>query len=219
MGNRFVGDIGDFAKYGLLRALTKGADGPARRLGAVWYANSDDPETTSGRKTAYLENNASYLSCDPELYASLREMVVSGRRTLSEIKDSGILGPATRFWTKPTPLKAATRSEWLDGALEEMDGCGLVFMDPDNGLVMGSPASATVSLEHAYESRSSRPSPGGSRSCLSHPVEKPEGRHTRHPDTVTQGAPGGTGRQQQGRLCGPVETSGRENLAHRLPDR
>ena len=152
MRDKFVGDIGDFAKYGLLRALTKGADGPARRLGVVWYANSDDPKTTSGRKTAYLESNASYLSCDRELYASLREMVASGRRTLSEIKDSGILGPATRFWTKPTPGKAATRSEWLDGALEEMDGCGLVFMDPDNGLVMGSPASATVSPEHAYES-------------------------------------------------------------------
>ena len=155
MGNRFVGDIGDFVKYGLLRALTKGADGPARRLGVVWYANSDDPKTTSGRKTAYLENNASYLSCDPELYASLREMVCL--RSTNTLRDRGLRdswAQRTRFLDKnPLPGRLLRGPEWLDGALEEMDGCGLVFMDPDNGPGHGLACQRHCpAWKHAYES-------------------------------------------------------------------
>ena len=38
MRDRYVGDIGDYAKYGLLRAIGKG-----NRLGVAWY-RSLDPE-------------------------------------------------------------------------------------------------------------------------------------------------------------------------------
>ena len=37
MQNRYVGDIGDFGKYGLLRALYHG-----RQLGVAWYLCPDD---------------------------------------------------------------------------------------------------------------------------------------------------------------------------------
>lgn len=37
MQNRYVGDIGDFAKYGLLWALS-----PQKRLGVAWYLYPDE---------------------------------------------------------------------------------------------------------------------------------------------------------------------------------
>ena len=40
MQDCYVGDVGDFVKYGLLRALSDG-----KRLGVAWYLRTD-PDTT-----------------------------------------------------------------------------------------------------------------------------------------------------------------------------
>ena len=50
MQNRYTGDIGDFAKYGLLRALSKG-----KRLGVAWYLYPDEEDNTDGRHIDYLQ--------------------------------------------------------------------------------------------------------------------------------------------------------------------
>ena len=61
MRDRYVGDIGDFAKYGLLRAIGKG-----KRLGVAWYlcvgneaprVDSEEVSTGDGRHTAYLKSH------------------------------------------------------------------------------------------------------------------------------------------------------------------
>ena len=55
MKNSYVGDIGDFGKYGLLRHLCgvtgKGTDGDPLRLGVVWYLNE-------GQGTDYLTDKS-----------------------------------------------------------------------------------------------------------------------------------------------------------------
>ena len=73
MQNRYTGDVGDFGKYGLLRALClpEGDRGPALRLGVVWYLTSDESHNNDGRHIGYLEptpKNAKTLRvCDPSL--------------------------------------------------------------------------------------------------------------------------------------------------------
>ena len=84
MQDRFVGDIGDFGKYGLLRALMgiqPGAD-PQLSLGVVWYLNSR-------KNTDYLSKGASFENCDPELFASLTKIISreQGRGTLLNMID------------------------------------------------------------------------------------------------------------------------------------
>ena len=50
MQDCYVGDIGDFGKYGLLRSLCGGDDyGPALRLGVLWY--KFDGRTFERRRT------------------------------------------------------------------------------------------------------------------------------------------------------------------------
>ena len=44
MQDCYVGDVGDFVKYGLLRALSDG-----KRLGVAWYLRTD-PDTTKARR-------------------------------------------------------------------------------------------------------------------------------------------------------------------------
>ena len=80
MQDRYFGDIGDFAKYGLLRAVTAGE--PPLRLAVLWYLVPDESHNKDGRHIDYLEptpeNLARFRACDPELYDRLGDLVRAG---------------------------------------------------------------------------------------------------------------------------------------------
>jgi hypothetical protein len=140
MQNRYTGDVGDFGKYGLLRALV-GHPSPDLHLAVVWYlVTTEESRTRDGGHTAYLEpkNAARYRPCDPALYDVLR-MVARGERRVAAIERSGIFPRDTVFFRKPVPLTTAVppREQWLGSAFAATDGCDLVFLDPDNGIARG----------------------------------------------------------------------------------
>ena len=57
--NRYVGDVGDFGKYGLLKALclpSKVPGGCNLSLGVVWYLVPD--ESKDGKLTGYLKDSS-----------------------------------------------------------------------------------------------------------------------------------------------------------------
>ena len=95
MQNRYVADEGDFAKFGLLRALAGvyPLDESPSSLGVVWYR--PDIETGSpgdGSKRNHLNDpQQRYRRCDPELFDSLKSISATNR-SVNAIKESGILG-------------------------------------------------------------------------------------------------------------------------------
>jgi len=135
MQNRYVGDIGDYVKYGLLRAL---ADG--RQLGVAWYLYPDEGHNADGRHTGYLENHDLWRSHDPVLFDALKRIVCDGRRNVAAIEYSNVLG-AAKYASEildPTELSPAHRRVWRRWWFEDvktsLKGCDIVFADPDNGL-------------------------------------------------------------------------------------
>ena len=50
MQNRYIGDIGDFAKYGLIRAITG-----IQKIGIAWYLYPDESHNKGGRRIGYLD--------------------------------------------------------------------------------------------------------------------------------------------------------------------
>ncbi len=147
--DRYVGDVGDFGKYGLLRALM--ADASPRRpqgLGVIWYlttpeAVADAAGQEDGKHRAYLSGRADhYARCDPELHAAMHGFLDPARRTVSQVAAANILPPSTRYHDEaldftdigPGRPRREHRRAWFDRALAEVNGCGLVFLDPDNGL-------------------------------------------------------------------------------------
>ena len=155
MQNRYVGDIGDFGKYALLKALCSPGsplDGPALSLGVIWYLFLDETATGDGKYTGYLDdshrNRSDYRSCDPPLYDALREIVCRDQdRNVEAVRRRGILPPGTAYYEALLtfdglagrgPAAGATRlahrCRWARGALDATAGCDLVFIDPDNGL-------------------------------------------------------------------------------------
>ncbi len=133
MQNRYVGDVGDFVKLALLRALS-----PGHRLGVVWYLVPDESHNGDGRHVGYLRE-IEWRRLDPEVFDALAKIVASGERSVTALETAGLLNRC-QFVSPPLPLpkayaeRAFARAEWLDRATGAIRECDLVFLDPDNGL-------------------------------------------------------------------------------------
>ena len=169
MQDRYTGDLGDFGKYGLLRVLTGATqEGGSIPLGVVWYLTPDRGNSGDGRQTGYLrleEKKArQFTRCDPELYRNLQRIVDSDEREVAAIERSRLLPESTAYHPgvlDPRSVgrnggtlreaRAHAREEWHRDALEVTEECGIVFLDPDNGLETGrTEASALQGSRYAY---------------------------------------------------------------------
>jgi hypothetical protein len=142
MQDRYVGDAGDFAKYGLLRHLAGVCDRMSElSLGIIWYLVDDESHNRDGRHLAYLRAPA-LRDCDPDLRVILKQLLETGERSVSVIEHGGVLAKGTRFFSERLPSnkpmvraeRIANRREWFKRALASTDVCDLIFLDPDNGL-------------------------------------------------------------------------------------
>ena len=135
MQDRYVGDVGDFAKYGLLRAI-----GGTRSLGVAWYLHPDAGRPGDGRYTEYLKRREEWRHLDCELFDILKKIVALNERSVAAVQERRILGNAKfadqRLCIDRVPLRCREgwRRKWFDGVKETLSNCDLVFADPDNGL-------------------------------------------------------------------------------------
>ena len=86
MQNRYVGDLGDFSKLGLLRVLQK----TGLSIGVNWYLVPDETHNQDGRFIKYLEDDG-YRCCDEALCKELKRIVDSDQRRASELENERIL--------------------------------------------------------------------------------------------------------------------------------
>jgi hypothetical protein len=141
MQNRYVGDVGDFAKYALLRLITQGAP-TALRLAVIWYLYPDEFHNSDGRHVSYL-NSEAYRVLDPKLHATMNRLVSGAKRNIVEVRKAGVLPPSTVFFEEPvvevgsgasSKERKAHRTQWFIRARAAAVGADLVFLDPDNGM-------------------------------------------------------------------------------------
>ena len=167
MQNRYVGDVGDFGKYGLLRASCHPSGSNKLKLGVVWYLVPDESHNEDGKYISYLEptveNERRFRQCDPPLYDSFSEIVITRERQVSHIQDSSVLPPGTRYHddylsfndmpsngSTSRAKRLAYREGWVKGALEATKGCDVVFVDPDNGLEVKTERHQKLGPKYAY---------------------------------------------------------------------
>ncbi len=146
MRNNYVGDIGDFANNGLLRALggTPRDPVPDIRLGIIWYLNPG--EDRYGNAIGYLNpsrhNLSTYRECDRDLYDELRQLV--GQRMLTNtnrdirdiIDNPNILRRDTQHYDKPIlpGHTRETRDQWFTDAMDRTAASDVIFLNPDIGI-------------------------------------------------------------------------------------
>lgn len=161
MQDRYVGDVGDFAKYALLRRLGEATDRASVRLGIIWCRYPNEGHNGDGRHVSYLLD-PHYSKLDPELHASLYHLVET-ERAITAISRSKFLPANTvycdqwaspQFDKPPRPGRNARtryRSIWLRACLSRTTECDLVFFDPDNGLEVASiPKNHTKAGKYIY---------------------------------------------------------------------
>ncbi|MGN2392963.1 hypothetical protein [Pelomicrobium sp. G1] len=130
MKNQYFGDINDYRKYGLLRALQSGGNS---RLLVAWMLTPDD-DTRDGRLRSYLKAPAKWEKYDPALFAGLADLLrVARQPTVSLIEGTSLL-PGASYYSALVPDARREREAWFDGLLRAASGVDLVFVDPDNGI-------------------------------------------------------------------------------------
>ena len=131
MKNQYFGDINDYRKYGLLRALTSAT---SLRTLVCWMLTPDDG-SKDGRKLQYLDQPEKHRIKDPDLFDELRQLVkVERQRDVFTIQGSAAL-PFSRFSFFDEILgdSKPEREAYFRKALAQARGCELIFFDPDNG--------------------------------------------------------------------------------------
>ncbi len=145
MQHRYVADIGDFGKYGLLNALLAGEQKRALRLGVLWcltHPSGKEVHRNDGKHTAYLTDprHRSLTECNPHLHTRLKRLHAK-RRHLSGVQAEAILPTDTIYVdepaeesTLPPVYRLLYRQSYLARAAISLREADLIFCDPDNGI-------------------------------------------------------------------------------------
>ncbi len=135
MKNQYVGDIGDYGKYSLLRSFS--ASGV--KVGVNWYLTEND-NSNDGKFTNYFKNKEEFRRYDPELFDSLKNIATKKNKSVQDIEQVDII-PNSIFYSEFLSLKGKPsereekRKLWFANSINALRSADLIFMDPDNGLL------------------------------------------------------------------------------------
>ena len=136
MQDRYVGDVGDFGKIGMLRQMAESG----LKIGVNWYLTYKPEEhiNADGKHIGYL-NDSSFKGCDDELLESLYT-ITDGTRSVAALENANLIpnGIYYREILKPGSDKNFLRSIWCRNSLKALSESDLIFCDPDNGLLVNS---------------------------------------------------------------------------------
>lgn len=127
MQDRYAGDVGDFGKFAVLRALAGD-----RTLGVCWYRCSGAGEQNNdGRHVAYLDRADEFRHLDEHAFDAMRSVVRSDR-SLAALERCNLL-PGATYHGDEVPRDDDARKAWFARLAKAVDHCDLVFTDADNG--------------------------------------------------------------------------------------
>lgn len=168
MQDRYTGDVGDFAKYGLLRYLV--GDPPEHiRLGIHWCLTLPE-DNNDGDDRSYLADVAEFQQSDPPLYAFLQTIQRGDElqpnelpREVNTIEEGPVFADDTLFFNEilsfdgfPEGYAAAIqqrlthRQAWLYRAVCKLMDAKIVFFDPDMGFERGEPRHRNEGPKYTY---------------------------------------------------------------------
>ena len=102
----------------------------------------DEKHNSDGGHTQYLDDEG-YRECDEQLWTILGSLVRNEKRSISSVQGSGCLDAV--FFSDCLDYRGCTKNErvyirnnWHHHALAKLKNLDIVFVDPDNGLLVPS---------------------------------------------------------------------------------
>ncbi len=130
MKNQYFGDINDYRKYGLLRALQSEGQ---RKLLVAWMLTPDD-DSRDGCFRAYLQDSNRWRRYDPPLFDGLVALHQSGSMPDVSLIERSSLLPNASYFSAVVPDARGDRGTWRQGLFDAARNVDLAFVDPDNGI-------------------------------------------------------------------------------------
>lgn len=130
MKNQYFGDVSDYRKYGLLRALLQHND---LTLGVCWMLTPDDGRA-DGAFRRYLNQPQSFRHHDPALYDALGSVSKGGQAYGVWHADAFGLLPRTTYYDELVPDERRARGRYGERMLAAIASTDVVFFDPENGI-------------------------------------------------------------------------------------
>lgn len=131
MQDRYAGDIGDFGKFALLKALSAAGF----KIGVNWYRTC--PQRFEKQDDGKYHIPQKYFACDRHLAEELSMIshLPIAERTIRKLQDAELVDAI--WFSDMVPFKE-DRLAWHRRAISALSICDIVFLDPDNGLLVKS---------------------------------------------------------------------------------
>ena len=130
MKDQYFGDINDYRKYGLLRAIINAGD---FRLMVAWMLTPDDG-SKDGKRTSYLDCPTKLGHHDPELFHTIKKLLANDQKRQVKLIENSDLLQKVNYFSDTLKNSAPERSSWFDTLIQKSRESNFVFLDPDNGL-------------------------------------------------------------------------------------
>ena len=136
MQDRYAGDIGDYGKFALLRAIR--AQGLS--VGVNWYC-VEPLDVEMNEDGSYKQEDGKYLIpdrlhvCDKKLAKTLTDIARLKTRSINAMEKQSLI-PGAKYYRDPVTVEE--REGWHARALTALNGVDIVFLDPDNGMLVKS---------------------------------------------------------------------------------
>ena len=137
MQDRYAGDIGDYGKIGLLCAI----QGAGLSVGVNWYKTKPTqqercPDGSFKQDDGKHKIPPKLAECDSKLAETLVGIFEKGEeRSIKDIQEADLI-PGAVYYAEE--ISAGKREEWHNNALSALAEANVVFLDPDNGLLVKS---------------------------------------------------------------------------------
>ena len=128
MQDRYAGDVGDYGKFALLRAM----EAQALKFGVNWYLAKTLPSEIHDDGKYRIPSQ--YEKLDPGLSAALNKVFNLGEARSVQALEKAHLIASDLFVNEEVPRETDQREVWHQKALTKLADCDIVFLDPDNGL-------------------------------------------------------------------------------------
>lgn len=142
MQDRYAGDIGDFGKFGLLKAIEE----TGFKVGVNWYLTKPINIKEQNSNDGKHKIKEDYKQCDAELFDILTKVFnLKEKRSVKAIEKKSPLKKAIYY---AEPINYDDREKWHKEALTKFKTCKVkvAFLDPDNGLEVKSAKNSNKKL-------------------------------------------------------------------------
>lgn len=129
MKNQYFGDVHDYIKYGLLRAILGSGN---LSLLVAWMLSPNDSGKDGGKRS-YLQQPDRWRHYDEALFDFLFASLGQGVEPGVDIIERSSILPHTKYFSDIVPDKLEEREIWAAKLFHAASGVDLVFLDPDNG--------------------------------------------------------------------------------------